>query len=85
MYPSAPRNPLNLFFIVFNVLYLQVDSYSAFFDNGGFGQTELHSVLQQYMINRVYITGLATDYCVHYTANDALTLGKHMLFFNKLI
>lgn len=52
----------------------QVDSYSAFYDNGGFLQTELHSTLQSAEIDTVIITGLATDYCVKYTAIDAKKL-----------
>ena len=54
---------------------LQVDSYSVFYDNGGFGQTEMQSRLQSAGITTVFITGLARDYCVYWSAKDALKLG----------
>ena len=55
---------------------IQIDSYSAFYDNGKFQQTELHSILQQHCIERVVVTGLALDYCVYYTSKDAHSLGQ---------
>lgn len=59
--------------------HCEVDSYSGFFDNGGFQQTELHSVLQRHDIGVVIVTGLALDFCVHYTAIDANTLGYRVI------
>ncbi|XP_076089393.1 nicotinamidase-like [Mytilus galloprovincialis] len=53
----------------------KVDSYSAFYDNGGFRHTELHDKLQEAGIDSLIITGLARDYCVYYTAMDAKKLG----------
>ncbi|XP_076087760.1 nicotinamidase-like [Mytilus galloprovincialis] len=53
----------------------KVDSYSAFYDNGGFRHTELHDKLQEDGIDALIITGLARDYCVYYTAMDARKLG----------
>jgi len=50
---------------------LEVDSYSGFFDNNKEHETELHSILQYNEIDTVYIVGLATDYCVKFTALDA--------------
>lgn len=55
--------------------HCQVDSYSAFFDNGGFSHTELDARLKSNKITRVYVAGLATDYCVSWTAKDAKKLG----------
>ncbi|XP_069107429.1 nicotinamidase-like isoform X1 [Argopecten irradians] len=52
-----------------------VDSYSAFFDNGKFSQTGLHKILQDADISTVFVTGLALDYCVYYTSSDAKRLG----------
>ncbi len=52
-----------------------IDSYSAFFDNGRRAKTPLDEWLQQHGINRLFIMGLATDYCVKYTVLDALALG----------
>ncbi|KAK7475678.1 hypothetical protein BaRGS_00033104 [Batillaria attramentaria] len=56
-----------------------IDSYSAFFDNGGFTQTELHSVLQQHNVGTVVVTGIALDFCVFYTAKDAHKLGYNVI------
>lgn len=52
-----------------------IDSYSAFFDNAHKRATGLGDFLMQKNVNEVYIAGLATDYCVKYTALDALRLG----------
>jgi nicotinamidase/pyrazinamidase len=52
-----------------------IDSYSAFFDNSGQQSTGLHDYLQAQGIKKVYIMGVATDYCVKYTTLDALALG----------
>ncbi|KAK7113413.1 nicotinamidase-like isoform X2 [Littorina saxatilis] len=56
-----------------------VDSYSAFFDNGGFRQTELNGILKEHNIDLVVVTGLALDYCVYYTSKDAHALGYKVL------
>ncbi|MGL9751911.1 MAG: bifunctional nicotinamidase/pyrazinamidase [Symbiopectobacterium sp.] len=52
-----------------------IDSYSAFFDNGKRAATTLDSLLRQRGIMRFTIMGLATDYCVKFTVLDALELG----------
>ena len=52
-----------------------VDSYSAFFDINKKNPTGLHGFLQDHNVTSVYICGLAADYCVYYTAKDALSLG----------
>jgi len=48
-----------------------VDSYSGFFDNDHKKQTELASILKQNGVTDVWVTGLAYDYCVGYSALDA--------------
>ncbi|QGU87720.1 bifunctional nicotinamidase/pyrazinamidase [Erwinia sorbitola] len=53
----------------------EIDSYSAFFDNGRRQQTRLYEWLQQHDITALTVMGLATDYCVKYSVLDALTLG----------
>jgi nicotinamidase/pyrazinamidase len=55
-----------------------VDSYSAFFDQKG-KETTLDGLLQSYGIGELHIVGLATDYCVFYTACDALKLGYRVI------
>lgn len=53
----------------------QVDSYSAFFDNGRRIDTGLAGALRKHGIDEVVIAGLALDYCVKATALDAARLG----------
>lgn len=52
-----------------------LDSYSGFFDNGHRRATGLEEFLKQHRVEEVGIAGLATDYCVNFTARDALRLG----------
>jgi len=52
-----------------------IDSYSGFFDNGHRRSTGLGEYLRDQGVTDVYILGLATDYCVKYSALDALKLG----------
>ena len=52
-----------------------VDSYSGFFDNGKKQDTGLSAYLKSKGVDQVYLVGLATDYCVKYTALDAVELG----------
>lgn len=54
---------------------IEVDSYSGFFDNGHRNATGMGAFLKKKGVEEVYIMGLATDYCVKFTALDALTLG----------
>lgn len=55
-----------------------IDSYSAFFDNGKRQQTELDDWLKAQQITHLTMMGLATDYCVKFTVLDALSLGYHV-------
>ncbi len=52
-----------------------IDSYSGFFDNGHKKSTGLGDYLKSKGVSEVYIAGLATDYCVKYTALDSRSLG----------
>ncbi|MCA1632831.1 MAG: bifunctional nicotinamidase/pyrazinamidase [Acidobacteria bacterium] len=52
-----------------------VDSYSGFFDNEHKRSTGLGDYLRAQGVTDVFICGLATDYCVKFTALDALRLG----------
>ncbi len=52
-----------------------VDSYSGFFDNDRKRSTGLGDYLKSRQVRAVYLSGLATDYCVKYTAVDAARLG----------
>jgi nicotinamidase/pyrazinamidase len=52
-----------------------VDSYSGFFDNGRRQATGLGDYLRMRGVREVFVVGLATDYCVKFTALDACSLG----------
>ena len=52
-----------------------IDSYSGFFDNGHRKSTGLGDYLKTHGVTEVYICGLTTDYCVKFTALDAVELG----------
>ncbi|MFK8284738.1 bifunctional nicotinamidase/pyrazinamidase [Capnocytophaga canis] len=53
----------------------EVDSYSAFFDNNKRNNTGLHGFLKDKNITELTFCGLAGDFCVAYSVNDALSLG----------
>ncbi|MCG8477954.1 MAG: bifunctional nicotinamidase/pyrazinamidase [Spirochaetales bacterium] len=52
-----------------------IDSYSGFFDNDRRSATGLETYLRERGVDRVVVCGLAADYCVKFTALDALNLG----------
>ena len=52
-----------------------IDSYSGFYDNGHRKSTGLADYLKAQGVDEVFICGLATDYCVNFTALDARQLG----------
>jgi nicotinamidase/pyrazinamidase len=53
----------------------QLDSYSAFIENDRTTRTGLTDHLRSLGIQRVFVTGLAYDYCVAFTARDARSEG----------
>jgi nicotinamidase/pyrazinamidase len=53
----------------------QIDSYSAFFENDRATPTGLAGYLRERELTRVFLAGLAYDYCVGYSALDARRLG----------
>ncbi|WP_134705793.1 bifunctional nicotinamidase/pyrazinamidase [Rahnella sp. CJA17(1/100)] len=77
--PGAEFHPgLNLpqvDFVVQKGTNPDIDSYSAFFDNGHRAATMLNDWLQAAQITHLYVMGLATDYCVKFTVLDALEQG----------
>lgn len=56
----------------------EYDSYSTFFDNEHIQSTGLDEYLKKNGITDVYLAGLATDYCVKYSALDAFNLGYNV-------
>jgi nicotinamidase/pyrazinamidase len=53
----------------------EIDSYSAFFENDRRTPTGLAGYLLERGLKKIFLVGLATDYCVHYSAVDARRLG----------
>ena len=53
----------------------EIDSYSAFFDNGHRKSTGLADYLRGRGVTEVFLAGLAADYCVYFSAKDALAEG----------
>ncbi|WP_068116194.1 bifunctional nicotinamidase/pyrazinamidase [Tropicimonas marinistellae] len=53
----------------------QIDSYSAFFENDQKTPTGLEGYLRTRGVERLKLVGLATDFCVHFSAVDAARLG----------
>jgi nicotinamidase/pyrazinamidase len=53
----------------------QIDSYSAFFENDRTTPTGLAGYLREREVDAVWLTGLATDFCVGFSAQDAARLG----------
>ncbi len=53
----------------------EIDSYSAIYENDRRTATGLTGYLRTRGFTRLYMAGLATDYCVHYSAVDAVREG----------
>jgi nicotinamidase/pyrazinamidase len=53
----------------------EIDSYSAFYENDRRTPTGLAGYLRERGLRRIFLVGLATDYCVYYSAVDARRLG----------
>lgn len=69
---------------IFNKGSLQdTDSYSSFFDNSKTIPTGLHEYLQKTSIKKIFIVGLALEFCVMSTALDAKKLGYEVLLVEE--
>ncbi|MDG1481416.1 MAG: bifunctional nicotinamidase/pyrazinamidase [Myxococcota bacterium] len=53
----------------------RVDSYSGFADNGNRNRTGMAGLLSERGVTEVYVCGVATDFCVKFTARDAVAAG----------
>lgn len=51
------------------------DSYSGFYDNGHHSATGMTEYLREQGVERVFLVGIATDYCVKFSALDACADG----------
>lgn len=61
----------------------EIDSYSAFFDNGKKKSTGLVGYLRERDITEVHLCGLAADYCVYFSALDSLEAGFQTAIISK--
>lgn len=61
-----------------------IDSYSAFFENDRTTPTGLAGYLRERGVDRVLLTGLATDFCVGFSALDALASGFETVVLEDL-
>ncbi len=75
-HPDLRSDPAHL--IIRKGFRAAIDSYSAFFENDRQTATGLHGYLRERGVTRVTLVGLATDYCVAYSALDAARLGYHV-------
>ncbi|NIF21894.1 MULTISPECIES: bifunctional nicotinamidase/pyrazinamidase [Pantoea] len=76
LHPDLDRSLIDALF--YKGQDIDVDSYSAFFDNGHRRKTELDSWLRERDVTDLVVLGIATDYCVKYTVLDALELGYNV-------
>lgn len=61
----------------------EIDSYSGFFENDRETHTGLAGALKNAKIKRVFVVGLALDFCVQYTALDSIRLGFETLVIKE--
>lgn len=77
LHPGIPPEPLSL--LLRKGMHPDVDSYSAFRENTGPDQqrksTGLGALFHARNIRRIFLCGLARDYCVRYSAEDAAAEG----------
>ena len=56
-------------------IYVYLRRYSAFYDNTETWETDLVKIVADFGIQSIYVVGIATDFCVYWTARDAKRLG----------
>ena len=61
-----------------------IDSYSAFFENDRITATGLDGYFKSLGIEKINLVGLATDFCVNYSAQDAAKLGYNVSVFEGM-
>lgn len=72
-HPALGTDPATL--VIRKGMNPAIDSYSAFFENDHVTPTGLEGFLRTRGITTLTLCGLATDYCVNYSAVDAARLG----------
>jgi nicotinamidase/pyrazinamidase len=61
-----------------------IDSYSGFLENDGQTPTCMNGYLQERRVKRIFLCGLALDYCVFFTAADGIKLGYEVYVIMNL-
>ncbi len=72
-HPALRTDPAHL--VIRKGFRRAIDSYSAFFENDHTTPTGLEGYLRTRGVDRLTMVGLATDFCVQYSALDAVRLG----------
>lgn len=62
----------------------EIDSYSGFLENDKKTKTGLSGLLKSLNIERIFICGLALDYCCYFTAMDGIDFGFEVYFIVDL-
>lgn len=62
----------------------EIDSYSGFLENDKKSETGLSAKLRTLDVKRIFVCGLALDYCCAYTAIDGVDFGFETCFFMDL-
>jgi nicotinamidase/pyrazinamidase len=62
-----------------------IDSYSGFFENDRTTSTGLAGALRDRGVERIVLAGLATDFCVQYTALDGRTAGFEVVVVDDAV
>lgn len=65
-------------------IHREIDSYSTFTENDGRTDTGLAGYLRNANLKRIFICGLALDYCVYWSAVDGTTKGFETLVIPEL-
>lgn len=61
-----------------------IDSYSGFLNNDHKSETGLDGYLRSRGVKRIYVCGLAADYCAYFTAADGAEKGFEVFFLSDL-
>lgn len=72
---ASGLNTDGVHFVIQKGTDVYIDSYSGFFDNDHRMSTGLANLLHDQGVKEVQLVGLATDYCVKFTALDAVSQG----------
>jgi len=62
----------------------QVDSYSGFLENDHITETGLDGYLRCRDVKRIFVCGLAADYCAYFTASDGAAKGYEVFYLSDL-